>query len=296
MKLKNQQLTHFYKRFRKLSALIIISWAVSLLAYTLMAHAGEPRIPTVADYDETGSSSTNFATWIPTSTFLNWSHNIGPYLDNDNYFMSGFTCTGSMLPLLDCGDEAIFLRPPFPRHLSVKDVISFTYTNDCHIPRTVQISKAHRIVDINFHKNTRVYITRGDANNAPDPCQVTNSHINGVLIGIKKGSRPKDVRNSSEFHVLKLTIIELDRKYDKLLQDFKSQISEHEIVSEHYQNSLQYYTNGQVSYEDMLDAYNLLNKGLVSLYDKRQTLDNLSANINLAISERDRLYTKLLDS
>ena len=289
-------MTHFYKRFPKLSALIIIFWAVSLLFYTLMAHSSEPRISTVADYDEIESSSTNLSTWIPTSTFLNWSHNIGPYLDNDNYFLSGFTCTGSMLPILDCGDEAIFLRPPFPRHLSVNDVISFTYTKDCQLPRTDRIAKAHRIVGIDFHKNTRVYITRGDANNTPDPCQVTNKNINGVLIGIKKGSRPKDVRNSSEFHVLKLTIIELDRKYNKLLQEFKSQISEHEIASQYYHSSLLYYTNGQASYEDMLGAYNLLNKGLVSLYDKRQGLDSLRVDINLAIAERDRLYKKLLNS
>jgi len=59
---------------------------------------------------------------------------------------------------------------------------------------------------------------------------------------------------------------------------------------------LLYYTNGQASYEDMLGAYNLLNKGLVSLYDKRQALDSLSVDINLAIAERDRLYKKLLNS
>ena len=57
--IENKQLTHFYKRFPKLSALIIIFWAVSLLVYTLMAHSNEPRIPTVADYDEIESHCLN---------------------------------------------------------------------------------------------------------------------------------------------------------------------------------------------------------------------------------------------
>ena len=117
-------------------------------------------------------------------------------------------------------------------------------------------------MDINFRKDMRTYTTKGDANNVADPCQITNSQINGVLIGIKKGSRPKDVKNASEFHVLKLTIIELDQKYAKLLKDFKSQISKQEITSQNYQNSLDYYLNGQTPYEDMLNAYDLLNEAV----------------------------------
>ena len=199
-----------------------------------------------------------------------------------------------MLPLLDCGDEAIFLRPPFPRHISKNDVVSFTSYKDCQKPGPNLISKAHRVVDINFRKNMRIYTTKGDANNIADPCQISNSQINGVLIGIKKGSRPKDVKNASEFHVLKLTIIELDRKYAKLSLDFKSQVYKHQITSQSYQNTLDYYMNGQSPYEDMLNAYDLLNEGFQDLYSKKRALDNVRIEINRAINQRDRLYNQLI--
>ena len=199
-----------------------------------------------------------------------------------------------MLPLLDCGDEAIFLRPPFPRHISKNDVVSFTSYKDCQKPGPNLISKAHRVVDINFRKNMRIYTTKGDANNVADPCKITNSQINGVLIGIKKGSRPKDVKNASEFHVLKLTIIELDRKYAKLSLDFKSQVYKHQITSQNYQNTLDYYMNGQSPYEDMLNAYDLLNEGFQDLYSKKRALDNVRIEINRAINQRDRLYNQLI--
>ena len=290
----NQRLIQFFKQIRKFPALIIILWLVSLVAFSVITDVNQNRTPGVVNYPETPSIYSDFTTWIPTSTFLNWSNNIGPYLDNDNYFLSGFTCTGSMLPILDCGDEAIFLRPPFPRHISKNDVVSFTSYKDCQKPGPNLISKAHRVVDINFRKDMRTYTTKGDANNVADPCQITNSQINGVLIGIKKGSRPKDVKNASEFHVLKLTIIELDQKYAKLLKDFKSQISKQEITSQNYQNSLDYYLNGQAPYEDMLNAYDLLNEGFQDLYAKKRALDNVGIEMNRAINQRDRLYNQLI--
>ena len=292
--MENQRLIQLSRQIRKFPALIIILWLLSLVAYVVNSDVSQNRTHGVINSPETQSIYSNFNTWIPTSTFLNWSNNIGPYLDNDNYFLSGFTCTGSMLPLLDCGDEAIFLRPPFPRHISKNDVVSFTSYKDCQKPGPNLISKAHRVVDINFRKNMRIYTTKGDANNVADPCQITNGQISGVLIGIKKGSRPKDVKNASEFHVLKLTIIELDRKYTKLSLDFKSQVYKHQITSQNYQNTLDYYMNGQSPYEDMLNAYDLLNEGFQDLYSKKRALDNVRIEINRAINQRDRLYNQLI--
>ena len=292
--MENQRLIQLSRQIRKSPALIIILWLLSLVAYGVISDVSQNRTRGVINYPETQSIYSNFNTWIPTSTFLNWSNNIGPYLDNDNYFLSGFTCTGSMLPLLDCGDEAIFLRPPFPRHISKNDVVSFTSYKDCQKPGPNLISKAHRVVDINFRKNMRIYTTKGDANNVADSCQITNGQINGVLIGIKKGSRPQDVKNASEFHVLKLTIIELDRKYAKLSLDFKSQVYKHQITSQNYQNTLDYYMNGQSPYEDMLNAYDLLNEGFQDLYSKKRALDNVRIEINRAINQRDGLYNQLI--
>ena len=292
--MENQRLIQLSRQIRKFPALIIILWLLSLVAYSVISDVSQNRTRGVINYPETQSIYSNFNTWIPTSTFLNWSNNIGPYLDNDNYFLSGFTCTGSMIPMLDCGDEAIFLRPPFPRHISKNDVVSFTSYKDCQKPGSNLISKAHRVVDINFRKNMRIYTTKGDANDVADPCQITNGQINGVLIGIKKGSRPKDIKNASEFHVLKLTIIELDRKYTKLSLDFKSQVYKHQITSQNYQNTLDYYMNGQSPYEDMLNAYDLLNEGFQDLYSKKRALDNVRIEINRAINQRDRLYNQLI--
>ena len=157
--MENQRLIQLSRQIRKFPALIIILWLLSLVAYGVISDVSQNRTRGVINYPETQSIYSNFNTWIPTSTFLNWSNNIGPYLDNDNYFLSGFTCTGSMLPLLDCGDEAIFLRPPFPRHISKDDVVSFTSYKDCQKPGSNLISKAHRIVDINVRKNTRTSVS-----------------------------------------------------------------------------------------------------------------------------------------
>jgi hypothetical protein len=47
------------------------------------------------------------------------------------YYVSGFACTGSMRPTIDCGDEAVLLKPPFPEPLMVGDIISFSPDISC---------------------------------------------------------------------------------------------------------------------------------------------------------------------
>lgn len=60
------------------------------------------------------------------------------------YYVSGFACTGSMRPTIDCGDEAVILKPPFPEPLMVGDIISFSPDISCRYYKNHHISKAHR--------------------------------------------------------------------------------------------------------------------------------------------------------
>ena len=94
--------------------------------------------------------------------------------DTDNYFVSGFACTGSMRPVLDCGDEAVFLIPPFPEPLAVGDVVSFSVDLGCRYYKSQDVSKAHRIINIRYAGTTPFYTTQGDASSNADPCETTS--------------------------------------------------------------------------------------------------------------------------
>ncbi|MCH8873712.1 hypothetical protein IH824_13245, partial [candidate division KSB1 bacterium] len=80
-----------------------------------------------------------------------------PLGNTSNYFVSGFACTGSMRPALDCGDEAVFLKPPFPQPPAVGDVVSFSVDLGCRYYKSQDISKAHRIIDIRYEGITPFY-------------------------------------------------------------------------------------------------------------------------------------------
>ena len=80
--------------------------------------------------------------------------------------------SGSMSPLIKPGDLVIIAKVPYYR-IHVGDIIQFWDGEEFVV---------HRVIDIKRYKNTLFFITKGDANNAPDLDPVHQSNVMGKLI------------------------------------------------------------------------------------------------------------------
>lgn len=80
--------------------------------------------------------------------------------------------SGSMRPTIDVGDITITVKTP-PESIKPGDIIQFV-TEDAII--------VHRVHGIQYEGDTRLFVTKGDANNAPDPDPVHPSQVLGKLI------------------------------------------------------------------------------------------------------------------
>ena len=121
---------------------------------------------------------------------------------------------------MDCGDEAIFLKPPFERPLAVGDVVSFSVDVSCRYYKTQSISKAHRIISIRYENGTPFFTTQGDSSFNPDPCEIGMEQIDGLLAEVRKGARPQDVIDSSEYDQAKLAVAKLKEEYSRQLDEY----------------------------------------------------------------------------
>ena len=213
--------------------------------------------------------------------------------DTDSYFVSGFACTGSMRPALDCGDEAVFLKPPFPAPLAVGDVVSFSVDIACRYYKSQDIAKAHRIIDIGYEGIRPLYTTQGDASSNPDPCEVTLDQVDGLLVEVRKGVRPQDIIDASEYDIAKLAVTQLKDEYYRQLDLYEVEKAAYEALVEEYNSLVEHYQRGDVSYQVVSEFYESLEERRTSLNARRQGLNELSDRINLAIDEVDRLYQLL---
>ncbi len=213
--------------------------------------------------------------------------------DPDNYFVSGFACTGSMRPALDCGDEAVFLNPPFPRALAIGDVVSFSVDMGCRYYKSQDVSKAHRIIEIRYEGTTPFFTTQGDASADPDPCETTLEQIDGVLVEVRKGARPQDIIDASEYDRAKLAVTELKAEYALQLELYDRERVAYEALVEEYSSLVDHYRRGDLSYPVVSEFYEGLEGRRDSLNGLRQDLNDLSDRINLAIDEVDRIYRQL---
>jgi hypothetical protein len=216
--------------------------------------------------------------------------------DTDDYFVSGFACTGSMRPALDCGDEAVFLNPPFPQPPSIGDVVSFSVDLGCRYYKSQDVSKAHRIINIRYEGTTPFYTTQGDASSDPDPCEVTLEQMDGVLVEVRKGARPQDIIDASEYDRAKLAVTELKAEYALRLDLYNLERVTYEALVEEYNSLVDHYRRGDLSYQVVSEFYQGLEERRTSLNTLRQDLNDLSDRINLAIDEVDRLYRQLFVS
>ena len=216
--------------------------------------------------------------------------------DSGDYFVSGFACTGSMRPALDCGDEAVFLNPPFPQPLAVGDVVSFSVDIGCRYYKSQDISKAHRIIDIRYQGTTPFYTTQGDASSDPDPCEIILEQVDGMLVEVRKGARPQDIIDVSEYDRAKLAVTEAKAQYALLLDLYDLERVAYEALVEEYNSLVEHYRQGDLSYQVVSEFYEGLEKRRASLNMLRQDLNDLSDRTNLAIDEVDRLYRQLFVS
>ncbi len=255
--------------------------------------ANPPRIDTRID---TLKNAVTTPAPAPIQTLNARPANYASLGDTDNSFVSGFACTGSMRPALDCGDEAVFLNPPFPQPLAVGDVVSFSVDLGCRYYKSQDVSKAHRIIEIRYEGTTPFYTTQGDASSDPDPCEVTLEQIDGVLVEVRKGARPQDIIDASEYDRAKLAVTQLKAEYALLLDLYNLESVTYEALVEEYNSLVDYYRRGDLSYQVVAEFYEGLEARRTSLNTLRQDLNDLSDRINLAIDEVDRLYRQLFVS
>jgi hypothetical protein len=209
------------------------------------------------------------------------------------YYVSGFACTGSMRPTIDCGDEAVILKPPFPEPLMVGDIISFSPDISCRYYKNHHISKAHRIIAIRVEEGIPYYTTEGDATLNPDPCEITIDQIDGKLVEIRKGVRPQDIIDTSEYDLAKTRVDLLKAEYDAKREVFDSKKAAYDAQGEEYQLLVSRYESGQAGYGEVAELYQQLEEQRIVLNQLKDELNALGEAMNAAIDEVDRLYQEL---
>jgi len=208
-------------------------------------------------------------------------------------YRSGFACTGSMRPTIDCGDEGVFVRPPFDTPLMVGDIISFSSDPGCRYYKNQNTSRAHRITSIRTEAGVDYYTTRGDATNNTDLCETTADQIYGKLIEIRKGVRPQDVIDTTEYDLAKDLVNQLKDQYDELKVQFDQSKSAYDGRGEEYQELVTSYADGRAEYQAALDFHQQLEAERIALNQQKDRINDLAGEINAAIREVDRLYLEL---
>jgi hypothetical protein len=208
-------------------------------------------------------------------------------------YRSGFACTGSMRPTIDCGDEGVFVRPPFDPPLMVGDIISFSSDLSCRYYKNQNTSRAHRITSIRTEAGVDYYTTRGDATNNADLCETTADQIDGRLIEIRKGVRSQDVIDTAEYDLAKALVNRLKDQYDELKDQFDQSKKAYDDRGEEYQDLVTSYADGRAEYQVALDFHQQLETERIALNRQKDRINDLAGEINAAIKEVDRLYLEL---
>jgi len=91
------------------------------------------------------------------------------------FYLSKYTPTHSMLPLIEEGHNGIMIKPQ-GQDIQVGDIISYKYDENTTI--------VHRVISIKKDKKGYYFITKGDNNPQQDPFKIRMENIQGILIGI----------------------------------------------------------------------------------------------------------------
>jgi signal peptidase len=87
-------------------------------------------------------------------------------------FYPTIIASGSMTPTMEIGDIAIVISTD-PTKIQVGDIIQYWQNGEMIL---------HRVVDTYQAAGEKIFVTQGDANNAPDPDPVLSNQIRGKLV------------------------------------------------------------------------------------------------------------------
>jgi len=198
-----------------------------------------------------------------------------------------------MRPTIDCGDEGIFLRPPFQTPLKVGDIISFSSDPGCRYYRNQNISRAHRITSIRTEAGSDYYTTKGDATNNSDLCETTADQIDGRLVEIRKGVRPQDIIDTAAYDRAKDSVNLLKDRYNDMKVQFDQSKAAYDSRGDEYQDMVTSYTDGRIEYVLVVDYHQQLETERIALNLQKDQINDLAGEINAGIKEIDRLYLEL---
>jgi chromosome segregation ATPase len=175
----------------------------------------------------------------------------------------------------------------------VGDVISFSSDLSCRYYKNQNASKAHRITSIRNEGGVAYYTTRGDAANNADLCETTIDQVDGKLVEVRKGVRPQDVIDTTEYDLAKEFVNHLKDQYDELKTQFDQAKAAYDDRGEEYQEMVTSYADGRAEYQDVLEFHQQLETERVALNRQKDRINHLAGEINSGIKEVDRLYLEL---
>ena len=143
---------------------------------------------------------------------------------------SGLGCTGSMLPILHCGDIVIMQTNLKHRDIQEGDIISFQ-RQDCLTDRTMTDSTIlHRVVDIVSDR----FVTQGDNNYTVDSCRVPISNVKGKLLAFIEDIYPEDYVVTANYEAIKTKYNDRKERFDRDQANYQEQLELLEDAEDDY--------------------------------------------------------------
>ena len=184
---------------------------------------------------------------------------------------SGLICTGSMLPILHCGDIVIMRTNLQHRDIQEGDIISFQ-RRDCFTGRTVTESTIlHRVIDI----DSGWFVTRGDNNYTVDRCRMSISNVTGKLLAYIEDIYPEHYMATSNYEAIKTNYNDLLERFDRNLAKYQEQLELLEDAEDDYNDDTISFSSYKNIWEDTEDDRLSLIRLVVELEDLSNTFSAL---------------------
>ena len=164
------------------------------------------------------------------------------YIDIEE-FPVRIACTGSMRPVIHCGDEVIFEPAPRGGQLQTGDIITFRLSRadvsvdeDCSSLFTTPNLRGtlyiiHRIQQKVRGSSPPSYVTKGDNNPERDPCLVSENSVIFRVVAINKDVYVIDQARYAEYV----------QEHQRLLTQYREKRAERQDLLERYYASLSEY-------------------------------------------------------
>ncbi len=182
---------------------------------------------------------------------------------------SGLACTGSMLPILHCGDIVIMRTNLQHRDIQEGDIISFQ-RRDCFTGRTMTGSTIlHRVIDI----DSGWFVTQGDNNYTVDSCRVPISNVKGKLLAFIEDIYPEDYVVTANYEAIKTKYNDRKERFDRDQANYQEQLELLEDAEDDYDDGTIRFS----SYKNILED---TKEDLLSLKRLNVELDGLADTVS----------------